>query len=240
MGAIASAIFSVRNINKAENGDYGRVFAAAGQTYNAVNGLAQLQNSMGQTINPIGKKIVGASQKAEQLLNKVDACAKNEGVLGKSAKGLQMASKAVNPLLCLASGYRVVTDDDWQSAAVEEACAMGGMFMAERAAKVLKSPICNDLKVINSIKDEKLKNSLLEKAKKFSNIKNNKLKFGAIIASEILFVCTSILAFGAGKEIGKKITGRDKGADTAPDMFESYNTLCVEQPQFLTVSSKNF
>lgn len=210
MGAIASAIFGVRNIDKAaEKGDYGRTFAAAGQSYNALSGLAQLQMTLSGTANPLGKGIVSASQKAKGLIDKVDTYARREGVLGTSAKGMQYASKAVNPLLCAAAGYRVVTDEDWQSAAVEETCAMGGMFLAERGAKIIKSPICNDVKIINSLNNGKLKTLLAEKAEAFNKISNRKLKFAAIIASEILFVCASVLAFGAGKEIGKKITGRD-------------------------------
>lgn len=232
MGAIASAIFSVRNIDKVENGDYGRTFAAAGQTYNALNGLAQLQVSLSGAASPLEQKIVDVSQKAKNLVDKVDLYAKREGALGVSAKGMQCASKMVNPLLCVAAGYRVVTDDDWQSAAVEETAAMGGMFLAERAAKILKAPICNDIKIINSLNDGRLKTILSEKARKFDKISNRKLKFAAIIASEILFVCTSILAFGAGKEIGKKITGRDKNSESDYDtkQMETQNNPFADLP----------
>ena len=118
MGVYATAIFDIRNIGKVSHGDKGRIGAAAAQTTNLVNAASK------SSIEPLQKG-------ATTILNYVDDAGNLVGVTNAASKVTSVASKAVNPLLCVASGMRVLNDEDQYAALIEETCAMGTMFAGE-------------------------------------------------------------------------------------------------------------
>ena len=60
---------------------------------------------------------------------------------GANSKIGALAQKAVNPLLCVAAGVRVLNDEDQYAALIEETAAMSTMFGAESLMKYLRSSI---------------------------------------------------------------------------------------------------
>ena len=124
MGVCATAIFDIRNMDKVGHGDTGRVGAVAAQTTNLVNAASR------SSIEPVQKA-------ASTALNYIDDAGNVVGVTNAASKVTGLASKAVNPLLCVASGVRVLKDDDQYAALIEEGCAMGAMFAGEKLLKTL-------------------------------------------------------------------------------------------------------
>lgn len=164
-------IFGIRNLDKAANGDAARILATTGQGYNAIKATAE------------GSSIFKAN--AKYALNAIDTAAKTHTVTGYIAKGAQLASKSVNPLLCVAAGVRVVTSKDKKKAAVRETFSMATMFGFEAIAKhVLKSTIFQSL------------------------LGACKLSACTNIVSALAFVGMSIAGYAIGKAIGKEVTGK--------------------------------
>lgn len=193
MGAVATAIFDCRNVSKVAHGDTGRVGAVAVQTTNLINAASK------SSVEPV-------KNSATTILNYVDDAGKAVGISNAASKITGFASKAVNPLLCVASGVRVLKDDDQYSALIEETCAMGTMFASEKLFKKL---------VANPIAGKEMKNTTKWVAKiadkvsdSTKNIKGGK-KTLLKIAADVALVGVSMLGFNAGKKVGKMLSGRD-------------------------------
>ncbi len=129
-----------------------------------------------------------------------------------------VANKAVNPLLCVAAGVRVLNDDDQYSALIEEGSAMGLMFGTEKLMKtgtkkfyqIAEKGASSVLSESTGIK-KTLADTIQKAAKGFSKLTSGQ-KTLAKIGIDLLFVAGSIGAYTLGKNIGKKITGRDNDA----------------------------
>ena len=193
MGVCATAIFDIRNVDKVGHGDTGRVGAVAAQTTNLVNAASQ------SSIKPVQKA-------ASQLLGWVDDAGKFIGVANAASKVTNIASKAVNPLLCVASGVRVLKDDDQYAALIEEGCAMGAMFAGEKLFKTLIANPVSQKEIKTTSKWATKIASTIQDATK--NLKGTK-KVLATIAADLALVGVSILSFDTGKKIGKILSGRD-------------------------------
>ena len=194
MGAIATAIYDFRNINKVSHGDTGRVGAAAAQTTNLINAAST------SSIEPLQKG-------ANAVLNYVDDAGRFIGVTNAASKVTGFASKAVNPLLCVASGVRVLNDDDQYAALIEESCAMGAMFASEKLFKTLvANPLTGKEVKTTSKLATKIADTVADSVK---NVKGSGKKKLLAIAADLALGGVSILTFDLGKKIGKKISGRD-------------------------------
>ena len=193
MGVCATAIFDIRNVDKVGHGDTGRVGAVAAQTTNLVNAASQ------SSIKPVQKA-------ASQLLGWVDDAGKFIGVANAASKVTNIASKAVNPLLCVASGVRVLKDDDQYAALIEEGCAMGAMFAGEKLFKTLIANPVSQKEIKTTSKWATKIASTIQDATK--NLKGAK-KVLATIVADLALVGVSILSFDTGKKIGKILSGRD-------------------------------
>ena len=140
-------------------------------------------------------------------------------------KGAKIASKAVNPILTVASGIRVFSAEDKKTATIQEGLAMGSMFGVE---SLMKSTLGLDNRVGNYAKNKILNTSakqikfFISSNKWLSKLPTNKVT-GCIKA--VAFVVGSTLAFAAGKELGKMITSR-----TTEKSFEQ-NKLIKEKEQ---------
>ena len=198
MGVYATAIFDIRNIGKVSHGDKGRIGAAAAQTTNLVNAASK------SSIEPLQKG-------ATTILNYVDDAGNLVGVTNAASKVTSVASKAVNPLLCVASGMRVLNDEDQYAALIEESCAMGTMFAGEKLFKTLVSnPLSGKEVKSTSELVSKVASSIQDATK---NLSGGKKKLLAI-AADVALVGVSIFAFDTGKKVGKMLSGRDEESKT--------------------------
>lgn len=231
MGVVASTVFMARNIDKCANQkDYMRGGVALCQSVssadsaaktatsvfsNAFKGVGNFMSKADGAVDVIAKKVGGeGGQKAVDTLVRTTGAGSKLGAVAQSA---------VNPLLCVASGIRVLKDDDQYAALIEETAAMGAMFGCEGIMKYARSSITNTGKAEKGIaglvtkfaeKTPAIKN-LSKKAgemfKKLGEGKNGNLKQTALkIGIDALFVCGSILAFNAGHKLGEKLSHRDK------------------------------
>lgn len=213
MGNVATIIFDARNLDKAGHGDTGRIGAAAAQTTNLLSEASK------SSITPL-------KNAASTIFNYVDDAGNLIGVTNAASKVTSVASKAVNPLLCVASGIRVLKDDDQYAALIEEGCAMGAMFAGEKLFKILVANPVAQKEITTSAKWAKNIASALQDATK--NLTGKKKILVSIVA-DLALVGVSILSFDIGKKIGKKLSGRDQEAsedkiNTAQNSALNYNS----------------
>lgn len=218
MAGISSLIFATRNLDKAAHGDVGRYGVVAAQAANVTNAAAE--SSVGFIADGAKKVLSGVDNVGESIFHVADA----------SSKVAKVASKAVNPLLIGAAGIRVLKDDDKKSRAIEEATALAGMFAGEKAYKLVRNTISQNMgKTLQEgqkvIKNEKVAGVLSKAGKKLGELtKNSTGKQKALfVAAEVGFVATSILAYDGFKKLGTKITGRDKQQNTDASQTQNVN-----------------
>ena len=198
--AFRSAVFSGMNCDKAydctrsDNTERGMV-SALQMKNSASSAMEAAHNSTGTTA---------------QFLNSVSDTIKTERAASKTfdyvCKGVNALSEWVNPILVGASLARVYYSDDKQSASIEEAGAMTGMFTAEGAAKRLlglnkgAEATYNEYKMLKtaagSIKDFCASNKYLSKLPPG--------KVGGVIKG-LSFIAASCTGFSLGGKIGKTV-----------------------------------
>jgi hypothetical protein len=179
---VKSTVFGVRNADKVVNGsnsgrDEGRFAATAGQFANALKEARKFDN--------IAKKGATAA------IDAVNIASKNSKALDYALKGVKFASNHVNPLLCAAAGYRVLTADDKKSALQRETFGMSSMFAFERVAK----------KFLAS-------NYIKNLTKHMPGGKDGKNAF--LIITGLGFVACSIMGYSFGRKIGEFFFGKEK------------------------------
>ncbi len=211
MGTVSSFAFGLRNMDKCfEGGDKTRGFVAGEQMIGVLDGTANVL-----------KKADGAVQSIFQKLGKADVLENMVKQTGANSNIGAVASKTVNPLLCVASGIRVLNDDDQYAALIEETCAMTTMFGAESIMKYARTATTGGTqatsgmagKISNMMSSSSKIKELGESAGKwFSNLANtkggNSKQMLAKIGIDLLFVAGSILAFSLGHKVGETLTGR--------------------------------
>lgn len=225
-GIVQTTIFCLRNGGKVATGkDTGRLGAASAQLCSVTDKVASSSSIFGETISGTASKALSCADNGIMAVaNRLgcgDSLTNLAGKAGTKSVFGAVAQKAVNPLLIGAASIRVLNDDDQYAALIEEGCAMGLMFGAE---KLMKTQRNNFYKLAESAADtigeaakssgvkETLSKVISNSAKKFSNLTKGQ-KTAVKIGLELLFVVGSICAYSAGKYIGKKLSHRDK--DTA-------------------------
>lgn len=180
---VSSGIFCYRNIGKTENGEIGRAPVAVGQANNILNSVMELDNAVGKGAKTAVDALKGVAQGSRAL-----------GYLGK---GINFASKNVNPLICVSGGIKVLTSDDPASAMIQEAAALKAMFTCE---KLMKANMDN-VKNIGCVKGV---------ATKFLNFCANTKGFGKLpmILKGVAFVGGSMLAYDVGHKFGTFVTDK--------------------------------
>lgn len=217
---ISSAIFSIRSADKAEKqfeaGHGGtaasRAAIAGGQLWKVGEYVAEktvkLDNELGKT-----------TQTAVNILKKAS---KNDVLIDYAGKAVKWASKSVNPLICVSSGFDVLSSEDKQSTLIKNATALGGMFFVEGQMKKIADETTKQQaldKIIIGAKNKALK------SKPFGKITKNILKFAEThggkskylqAAHGVTFVLGSITAYTLGEKFGttvaksvKKIQGEE-------------------------------
>lgn len=238
MGFVASLGYSGRNYLKDEPT---RKFVSLAQLVNATNDIST--RNIGVVSEVAGKTIEKVDNISQSVFKAVGEKVPQANPLqGSKLSGI--ASKVVNPLLCVASGFRIAKDEDKSSALIEEGLAMGTMFGAEKAVKNIKTPIEELVRVgYNNIDDVALD---LAKSKKFCTLLNNKTAKNALVScakkiskmskgkktmlfvgAELALMGASIFSFDMGKNLGYAITERD------PNKHSKEETLNYNIENFL-------
>lgn len=232
MGSVASAIFAGRSIEKFRNGDSSRGVIAGCQIISSADSAAKASSSVfGKVAKNIGGTVAKADGAVDVLFNKIGG-ETGTSILNNMSKTTGAASKigavaqsAINPLLCVSAGIRVLKDDDQYARLIEETSAMGMMFGTEAVMKCVRNGITGQAqatkglsgKVANVLSNNKNTSEILSKLKKgFDNIgksKNGNVKQTLLkVGLDVLFVGGSILAFNVGQKIGKKLSHRDENS----------------------------
>lgn len=231
MGAVSSVVFAARNTDKCiKQGDKTRGVVAACQSVSSLDGVASSSSSIFSGIaKGTGNVLSSADKAVDTLFTKIGG---EEGrhILDniKSSTGAAseigaLAQSAVNPLLCVAAGARVLKDDDQYAALIEETMAMGAMFGAESIMKYARSSVTGSKQATKGLAGQVAKvldntkslNSIKEKASQwFSNLgkgTNGSIKQTvAKIGIDALFVCGSILAYNIGHKVGTLLSHRNE------------------------------
>ncbi len=159
------------------------------------------------------KETTKGSQYVNALTNTLNASKSTSKLLEWAGKGANYASKAVNPILCVASGARVLAAEDKKSALLQEVGAMGGMFAIEglikhnlglngKAAAYVNNKTLNG--IAKGIKTFAATNKFLK------HIPTNRLT-GILKAA--IFVIGSCTGFALGGKLGKTIADNTTAKD---------------------------
>jgi len=204
---IASTLFCIRNTDKVENGDVGRVPVAIGQARNVVNSVMSFDNAIGKT--------------AQTAVDAFNLASKNEALLKYAGKAINSVGENINPLICVSSGFKVLNSDEPASAFVQQSSALAGMFTVEHLMKKhLENGITKSIEKISALKDKKGFEKIFKTAADF--IEKHKLQgklpkalYGA------LFVVGSCTAYTMGEKFGNLLTSEIKKEGRKEDKKEN-------------------
>lgn len=229
MGVVTSVLFAGRNGYKCVNQHEGtRGAVALCQSVSSLDGISSSTSSLFSGLTKsTGNVLKGADSAIENLFKNIGGEAGEKTLekittsTGASTKIGALAQKAVNPLLCVAAGVRVLNDDDQYAALIEETSAMATMFGAESVMKYARSALTNSSqattglagKTANLLSSSSSIKGLAEKVSKwYKNLgtsTNGSAKQMIVrIGLDALFVGGSILAYNVGKKIGEFFSHR--------------------------------
>lgn len=181
---ISSAIFCARNVDKAENQDkVGRWAVAVGQGKKVFDYVRTLDNDLGKEANSAYNAITMVSKDSKAL----------QGI----GKAIDFASKKVNPLICVSSGIDVLMAKDKESALIQNAGALGGMF----AVEALMKKHLDDVVKIKGI------DTIAQKVMKFST-KNKYTKVLPAMIHGVTFVVGSCTGYSVGQKFGQMLLSK--------------------------------
>lgn len=234
MGTLTSLVFAVRNGAKCvKQGDKTRGAVAACQTVGTLDNVSQAASSsiFSNISSKAGSILSKADGAVETIFSKID---KTGTVLddamkttGATTKIGAIAQKAVNPLLCVSAGVRVLKDDDQYAALIEEGAAMSTMFTVESAMKYLRSGTTGSQQATTGLAGKVAKalggsnkissavQKLNEKYQSLASTSNGSTKQLLVrLGMDALFVAGSILAYNAGHKIGEALSHRNSEKTT--------------------------
>ncbi len=228
MGFVSSVLFAGRNFGKCiDKDDTTRGVVGTCQTIGATDDVLHSSSIFSNFLNK-SETFLKASDDAietvfEKLGGKAGTLDKAVETTGAGTKIGAIAQKAVNPLLCVAAGVRVLKDDDQYAALIEETTAMGAMFSMEAIMKYARSAATNTpeattglagkaAKILNNSSTIKeLTETLRTKFKDLASTPNGSAKQTLVkVGVDLLFVAGSILAYNLGHKAGELISNRKK------------------------------
>lgn len=229
MGVVTSVLFAGRNGYKCVNQHEGtRGAVALCQSVSSLDGISSSTSSLFSGLTKSTGNILKSADGAIENLFKNIGGEAGEKTLekittstGASTKIGALAQSAVNPLLCVAAGVRVLNDEDQYAALIEETSAMATMFGAESLMKYARSALTNSSqattglagKTANLLSSSSTIKGIAEKAsgwyKNLASSTNGSAKQMLVrIGLDALFVGGSILAYNMGKKIGEFFSHR--------------------------------
>lgn len=202
----SSTIFCARRSKKAKNErDIFSAVLAGAQGNKAITAATKIDGTIGNV--------------ATSVIDKFERVAKNSKLIDYAGKGIKLASDYVNPLICVASGVKVLRSDDKKSTLIVEASALGSMFVVEGMMKKHLHKLV-EIKGIDKIADRVLKYSEQSKAK------------GLIpgLIKGIAFVVGSCVAYNLGQKGGEMLTGKppEKEPQETKESQEAKNTKDIK------------
>jgi len=196
--SVATAIFSVRNADKAAHGDYGRAGVSLVQGAKAANEAAK-------RIVKLDDKIAKTADSATSIFKNL---AKQHKALDYTGKAVKWCSNNVNPLICMSAGIKVAMSDDKLTSGTTEVGALSGMFAGEYIVKqnydkIAKSPTVH--KCLEKISETKILKPVV------GYIQKNKMggKIGAVVKG-ITFVAASIGSYAVGQNLSREFADKIK------------------------------
>lgn len=191
---VASAIFTYRNTDKAQNGEVGRGTVAAAQ----LAGLVQEGAKSTSAIGNITRSTLSVGSKL----------AKQYKVFDYASKVTKFAADNVNPLICVSGAIKTLRSDDKMKTGITETTALTTMFAGEALTKhyydkIIGSKACKDL--LTKASSTKYLKPVFEYLEKH----NLTGKVGAIVKG-LAFVAASITAYNIGHKMGEDINDRLK------------------------------
>jgi len=183
---VPSSVFLYNNVKKVENGETARGSVVFAQGSKIATAVAKYHNQTAKT--------------ASEAYNIFGKYAQQSKALDYVGRGVNWATKNVNPLICLSAVYKTAKSDDKVHTGITQAGAISGMFLGEGMMKLAQDDIFNAENVTK----------LAEHCKKIPGLKalsEALLNSGgsgkvAAITKGIAFVTTSILSYAAGEKIG--------------------------------------
>ena len=187
---VPSGIFCYRNYKKTENGELGRapVFVFQG---------AKVFAALGKAVNQYDNAFAKTATETAAEWSKYS---RNYKAVDYINKGVKWGMSNINPLICAASAYKMVTSDDKLHTGIVEVGSLSGMFAGEGWMKENLGNFINEQSVT------KLAQTAEQKG--LGNISKYILKSGnagkiASILKGVIFVTGSIASSTLGAELGK-------------------------------------
>lgn len=194
------------------NGEKGNNYTRADRLERKVTSYCQDISAADEAIK-VAKETTKGSKYVDALSRTLNGSKSTSKLLEWAGKGAEYASKAVNPILCVASGARVLSSEDKKSALLREACAMGGMFFVEG---IIKKNLGLNGKPAAYVNNKVLSGAakgiktFLATNKFLKHIPTNRLT-GILKAA--IFVVGSCTGFGLGAKLGKTIADNTTAKD---------------------------
>lgn len=185
------------------NNEKGQNLSRADHLERKVTSYCQDVGAAGELVN-VAKDTTKGARCFNTLAATMKATETSSKLFEYTGKAVNLAGQAVNPILCVASAARALSEDDKKSAIIQEVGAMSGMFLFEGVTKQalgltkdtgLWSKFCGGIakNITKAVKATGL----------ISKLPNN--KYTGILKG-ITFVAASCAGFGLGHDIGKVIT----------------------------------
>lgn len=183
---VPSSFFLYNNVKKVENGETARGSVVFAQGSKIATAVAKYHNQTAKT--------------ATEAYNIFGKYAQNSKALDYLGKGVNWATRNVNPLICGAAVYKTCKSDDKVHTGITQLGALSGMFLGEGMMKLAQDDIFNAENITK----------LAEQCKKIPGLKGLSeavLKSGcsgklAAITKGIAFVTASISSYALGEKIG--------------------------------------
>ncbi|MBR6098361.1 hypothetical protein IKP85_01295 [bacterium] len=189
---VPSSVFLYNNIRKVENGEKARGTVVFAQGAKIVEAVAKYHDN--------------TAKSASEAFNIFGKYADKSKVLDMAGKGVNWATHHVNPLICMASGYKVLTSDDKLQTGISQAGAISGMFLGEGLMKRNMGKVINEeniVKLAEKVKDVKGLKTIAEMV-----LKGGAGGKVASIVKGIAFVCASMTSYDLGQKLGDSVASR--------------------------------
>lgn|SRR5574344_789878 len=190
---VRSAIFSVRNTDKTENGQIGRATVAAGQAKKVLDYISKLDNTIGK--------------ETSEALTALKSASKNDKILKYAGKVIDFSSKNINPLICASSAIDVLRADNPEEKLITDTTALATMFGVEHLMKkhLEKAFTKGEEKLLASKGKFEILDKALNALSKFKYAKKI-----SPLAQGVAFVIGSCSAYTVGEKFGNLLVNRNK------------------------------
>ena len=184
---VPSAWFLRNNVKKVQNGDDARstvVFAQGAK--------------IAEAVKKYHDKTATSAMESYNIFGKL---AEKSKVLNTVGKGIDLAAKNVNPLICMSAVYKTATSDEKVKTGVTQLGAISGMFLGEGLMKRNMDKVINEeniIKIADKTKNVKGVGKLAQRV-----LKSNASGKIAAVLKGISFVLVSMTSYDIGEKIAK-------------------------------------